>query len=398
MPRKTYTFINSLLLVGSMDRGFMIEKAQPFDKYDIELAKHILEKHEQLVVGIGNAGYSYERNALMTAGERIELTDYVLQNNGVDPSRYIIVPIENSPENLKWAAKTKMMTPSWNTFYTRNFKNANIMQHFAKQFGIDVQTIKAQKTQIDLFELLAHDRSEFTAFIDPHALTYMYYLGIDKRAKIEYLQEDVKLNQDMKTARTLFLGGLQPMHGVYADGTGHIGVIKNIVKSGKQAVIAIGSGQISHTESDPLTVGERIDVVRRSLIANGVSPYKFFTIPIKDIAENALFAPKVIAYSPRFDSFIAGNDWTLELFGSSGYEQTRVERTMSDGKNLSATRVRNVTIDTLRDIVQKQETLSNNHKSVLDSKLQSLVDPATIKALRDIGFYERMKFLAFAKE
>jgi len=47
---------------------------------------------------------------------------------------------------------------------------------------------------------------------------------------------------------------------------------------------------------------------------------------------------------PNFDSVIAGNDWTKELFGNGNYEIIPITRNLDPktGKTNSATSVRNI--------------------------------------------------------
>jgi len=92
------------------------------------------------------------------------------------------------------------------------------------------------------------------------------------------------------------------------------------LKEKPQIVIAVGSAQDSLKESDPLTAGKRIETIRYCLQSHGISASKFYVVPIKDIFSNACYASRVVALCPQFDSVIAGNDWTKELFREGNYE------------------------------------------------------------------------------
>src|SRR3989339_1988664 len=92
-------------------RGFMIEKMQPITTLDVALVRRILEENDEVVIGIGDAGASHEPGSIMTAGERIDLVDKVLQAEGIMPGRYMIVPIENVNEASHWIAETRILPP-----------------------------------------------------------------------------------------------------------------------------------------------------------------------------------------------------------------------------------------------------------------------------------------------
>ncbi|MBP7820288.1 MAG: adenylyltransferase/cytidyltransferase family protein, partial [Candidatus Methanofastidiosum sp.] len=51
--------------------------------------------------------------------------------------------------------------------------------------------------------------------------------------------------------RALYIGRFQPFH------LGHLHVVKLILNSSKEIIIAIGSSQVSHTIQNPFTAGER---------------------------------------------------------------------------------------------------------------------------------------------
>lgn len=385
-------------------RGFMIEKAQPFTRKDIELAQHILDEKDELVIGIGSAEKSHEHTYLMTAGERIELTDRLLQSEGIDPNRYILVPIEDAPDATEWVANSVMVTPHWDTIYTRNFKNAAMFATFQHHHGYAINRIEEQKSEEDIFGLYAKvlrgegSTEELQEHMTDATIGLLEEFGIDARVENVYNRSSVEQKR-AAPRRSLFLGGLQPIHGVYADGTGHLGCIRKALDRGP-LVVAVGSAQASHMHSDPLLAGKRIDVIRYALQSNGVDAGRFHIIPVRDVQANAWFASKVVSMCPAFDAIVAGNDWTKQLFGH--YDIIPVDRENADFKSgddvLSATGVRTRTMDTIRQHCKKDEALTSTAKDACERELRGLVDPHTLSKLRAEGFYEVMHFLAYAKE
>jgi nicotinamide-nucleotide adenylyltransferase len=299
-----------------------------------------------------------------------------------------------------------MITPKWHSFYTSNFKNATMFSSFEKSSGYGVRLIEEQRPYMDIYALSAKaldgSRSALTelcTLLPQSSIQSMHDLGIDDRVSVIYNREKPKQNARVAD-RILFLGGLQPPTGVYAHGTGHLGVIKQALTQRSQVVIAIGSAQQSLMESDPFTAGERIDLLRYALQANGVDASRFFTIPVRDIAANAGFASKVIAMTPAFNAAIAGNDWTKRLFGRGDYEMISLTRQSSHGSNkpLSGTGVRNDWMAVDRSLIAKGQPFDDNAIPAISKELEHRLDPAIMDKMRVIDGYGLMHFLAYAKE
>jgi len=379
-------------------RGFIIEKFQPVTEYDVALVKRVLEENDEAVIGIGSAEKSHERGYVMTAGERVEITDAVLQEAGVDPNRYMLIPIEDATDTAQWVGDVLQSTPRWHTWYTRNFKNASMLTSYEKKYAFSIERIDEQKPTIDYFEAFGDHQALLPRLIPGPAYELMSSMGILDRINEIYHRKKAVKSTIPQQSRILFLGGLQPFTGDYAIGNGHIGAVKQAFTHRPQVVIAVGSAQHSSTESDPLTVGKRIDVIRYALQKNKIDASKFYTIPIKDIASNACFATKVISMCPAFDAAIAGNDWTKQLFGETSCEIIPIERDFVDKKPLSASYVRKTAMEVLKNCHKKNELVSQRTIAKINRALGTALDPATKKKLQTVGFYETLHFLAYAKE
>jgi nicotinamide-nucleotide adenylyltransferase len=388
-------------------RGFMIEKAQPFTKYDLELAKQILAEKDELVIGVGGAGESHELGLIMTGGERVEHVDAVLRAEGIDPNRYMIVPVENAPEATQWVGEVLMVTPRWDTLYTRNYKNATMFEKFQRDHNFTIRTIKEQKPEVDYFRLAASvldgshkATNELREHITDSATASMRDLGIDDRVNVIYNRTSPTWVAPERVDRILFLGGLQPPTGVYEHCTGHVGVIKQALTKRSQVVIAVGSAQQSLMDSDPFTGGERIDLLRYTLQANGVNAAQFYIVPIKDIQANACFPIKVVGMCPAFDAAIAGNDYTKHSFGKGKCEMVPIVRGTSyqSEKPLSGSAVRRDWTTTSMEHNPKGMPFNPATIPHIRAALEHRLDPALMDKMQAIGAYETMHFLAYAKE
>jgi nicotinamide-nucleotide adenylyltransferase len=121
------------------------------------------------------------------------------------------------------------------------------------------------------------------------------------------------------TGRGLFVGRFQPFH------KGHLHVILDILKQVDEVIIAIGSAQCSHTSEDPFTAGERIDMIRRALIAQRVDPSKYLLIPITDLNDNRLWVSHVVTLVPHFDVVFSNKPLVKILFSEAGFKVRSIE-------------------------------------------------------------------------
>ncbi|MDM7912735.1 MAG: nicotinamide-nucleotide adenylyltransferase [Methanotrichaceae archaeon] len=111
--------------------------------------------------------------------------------------------------------------------------------------------------------------------------------------------------------RGLYIGRFQPYH------LGHQAVLQKISEEVDEIVIVIGSAQESHTQENPFTAGERIDMIYAAL---GRLREKCYVIPLQDVKRNAIWVDHVRSMVPRFDAVYSNNPLVVQLFGEAGIE------------------------------------------------------------------------------
>ena len=114
----------------------------------------------------------------------------------------------------------------------------------------------------------------------------------------------------------LFIGRFQPFH------KGHLQDIKDAIKEVDELIIAIGSSQFSHTEENPFSVEERIEMIEDTLIKNNISNYTLFPVP--DIGDDEKWIEHVKVIVPEFDIVFTGNELTEKLFIEKNYKVKKV--------------------------------------------------------------------------
>lgn len=171
-----------------------------------------------------------------------------------------------------------------------------------------------------------------------------------------------------RTKRALFVGRFQPFH------LGHLAAIKTVLKQVEELVIIVGSAEYSHSDKNPFTAGERIEMIRAALNESGIDPAKYIIIPIRDVHIHATWAAFIVSQTPKFDTVFANEPLTSRLFKERGYRVERIP--FFDRATYSATEIR---------------------KRILEGKnWESLVPKSVAELLIDFGGIERIRELAMS--
>lgn len=111
--------------------------------------------------------------------------------------------------------------------------------------------------------------------------------------------------------RAFYIGRFNPPH------FGHLEAIKYILSQPRidSLIIGVGSAQDSWTLVNPLTGGERIEILSSMLIEEHISnPKNYFIIPIVDVTNNNLWTSHVISLCPKFNVVYTNNSLVKLLF------------------------------------------------------------------------------------
>ncbi|WP_257298936.1 nicotinamide-nucleotide adenylyltransferase [Haloarchaeobius sp. FL176] len=111
--------------------------------------------------------------------------------------------------------------------------------------------------------------------------------------------------------RGFYIGRFQPYH------NGHHSMVETIADEVDELVLGIGSAGDSHSEHDPFTAGERIMMLRKSLVDSDLVTY---AVPIEDLERNSVWVSHVQSMSPTFDVAYSNNPLVIRLFEEAGIE------------------------------------------------------------------------------
>ena len=109
----------------------------------------------------------------------------------------------------------------------------------------------------------------------------------------------------------LFIGRFQPFH------NGHLEAIEWILENCGQVIVLIGSSQACYQPENPFTVGERVEMISRTLRARKLSD-KCLILSVPDVNNNALWVAHINSLVPRYNIVFSNNPLTKRLFKDAG--------------------------------------------------------------------------------
>ena len=100
--------------------GLLIGRFQPFHLGHLAAVKYALKEVQFLYIVVGSAQRNHERDNPITAGERITMVKSALDGNGVDPSRWMAIPIADADSHSLWVSTVKSMVPKFDMVFTND--------------------------------------------------------------------------------------------------------------------------------------------------------------------------------------------------------------------------------------------------------------------------------------
>jgi len=118
-------------------RAVFIGRFQPLHNGHVYVIKKLSDLVDEVVIVVGSAQYSHSFANPFTAGERISMIRAGLTEAKVDPSKYLIIPIQDVNDNRIWVAHLVSILPSFDIAYTNN----PLVNRLLKEKGIKTSPI-----------------------------------------------------------------------------------------------------------------------------------------------------------------------------------------------------------------------------------------------------------------
>jgi nicotinamide-nucleotide adenylyltransferase len=117
--------------------GLLVGRFQPFHFGHLAAVKFALKRVDYLYVVVGSAEKSHQRDNPFTAGERISMIKSALDGNGIDPSKWMAIPIADSDSHSLWVSAVESMVPKFDVVFT----NDALTFLLFKEEGIEVKSV-----------------------------------------------------------------------------------------------------------------------------------------------------------------------------------------------------------------------------------------------------------------
>lgn len=117
--------------------GLLVGRFQPFHLGHLEAVRYALKRVGYLYVVVGSAQRSHERDNPFTAGERIAMIKDALDANGVDPSKWMAIPIADADSHSLWVSSVVSMVPKFDVVFT----NDALTFLLFKEEGMEVRAV-----------------------------------------------------------------------------------------------------------------------------------------------------------------------------------------------------------------------------------------------------------------
>lgn len=180
------------------------------------------------------------------------------------------------------------------------------------------------------------------------------------------------MGSERKYRRLVVPGRFQPLH------MGHLSMLDQAAGMAEEVVVVIGSAQESFTLRNPLTAGERMEMVDAALKWRYGANYRnrFLVVPVPDIVMNKVWVQYLRMLLPPFEGVVSGNELVLALFEDMGLVALRP--TLFNRGECSGTKIR-------EKVLKRDESWKN------------CVPPPVVEYLESVGFEERLRRLAVSE-
>ena len=125
------------LSMKEVSRGLYVGRFQPFHMGHLHAIRHILHEVGEVVIVIGSAQYSHRLDNPFTAGERVTMVRKALDEAGIQPSKYWIIPIRDMHVHMMWVAEVRGYTPNFDCVYS----NEPLTRRLFMEEGLPVKPI-----------------------------------------------------------------------------------------------------------------------------------------------------------------------------------------------------------------------------------------------------------------
>ncbi|MEM2308898.1 MAG: nicotinamide-nucleotide adenylyltransferase [Candidatus Bathyarchaeia archaeon] len=125
-------------------RALYVGRFQPFHLGHLEAVKYILNNAKEIIIVVGSAQESHTLENPFTAGERVFMIRLALNEVGIDPSRYYIIPVIDLDVHGIWVSHVCSYVPKFDVVYS----NEPLTRRLFIEGGFRVESIPFFKREV----------------------------------------------------------------------------------------------------------------------------------------------------------------------------------------------------------------------------------------------------------
>jgi nicotinamide-nucleotide adenylyltransferase len=126
------------------NRALYVGRFQPFHLGHLEAVKHILRNAEEIIIVVGSAQESHTLDNPFTAGERAYMIRIALNEAGIDPAKYYIIPVIDLDVHGIWVSHVCSYVPKFDVVYS----NEPLTRRLFIESGFKVESIPFFKRNV----------------------------------------------------------------------------------------------------------------------------------------------------------------------------------------------------------------------------------------------------------
>ena len=124
-----------------MKVGVFVGRFQPFHNGHLFAVHYALERVDFLYIVVGSAHRSHERENPFTAGERVEMIKATLDDVGLDPAKWMIIPVPDAESHSVWVSMVRSFVPRFDMV----FSNDSLTNRLFREDGLKVKPVPFDK-------------------------------------------------------------------------------------------------------------------------------------------------------------------------------------------------------------------------------------------------------------
>ncbi len=130
--------------------SLFIGRFQPFHFGHLSVIKKALKTDPYLIIAIGSAEDSFQKDNPFTTGERFQMIKNSLDAEKINPQKYTIIPIRNINNFSIWVSHVENLTPPFSKIYTGSPLVKELFLRYSQKYQIiDIKKeLKINATQI----------------------------------------------------------------------------------------------------------------------------------------------------------------------------------------------------------------------------------------------------------